>query len=254
MDLWLAEFIGTAILILLGNGVVANVVLERTKGHGAGWIVIAAGWGFAVYTAVVCVGEISGAHLNPAVTVGLAAAGEFPWKQVALYVSAQMAGAFVGAVLVFLFYFPHYGVTVDADAKLATFCTAPGIRSPGFNFFGEVVATFVLVYAVLMFVDPKLTLPNLTGSDVNSGNINVGLGTIGAVRVGLLVFAIGLSLGGTTGYAINPARDLAPRLAHALLPIPGKRNSDWAYSWIPIFGPLLGGLLTPLLAGMNSLL
>jgi glycerol uptake facilitator protein len=251
MDLWLAEFIGTAVLILLGNGVVANVVLERTKGHGGGWIVITAGWGFAVYTAVVCVGEISGAHLNPAVTVGLAAAGKFEWEQVPLYVSAQMAGAFVGAILVFLFYFPHYLVTKDPDAKLATFCTAPGIRSPGFNFLGEVVATFVLVYAVLMFVDPKLTLPTIAAANLNAGNINVGLGTIGAVRVGLLVFAIGLSLGGTTGYAINPARDLAPRLAHALLPIPGKRDGDWSYSWIPVLGPLVGGLLAALLAGVR---
>jgi glycerol uptake facilitator protein len=251
MDLWLAEFIGTAILILLGNGVVANVVLERTKGHGAGWIVIAAGWGCAVYTAVVCVGEISGAHLNPAVSLGLAAAGKFPWEQVPLYVSAQMAGGFVGAVLVFLFYYPHYRVTDDADSKLATFCNAPGIRSVGFNFLGEVVATFVLVYAVLMFVDPKLTLPTVATADINAGDIKVGLGTIGAVRVGLLVFAIGLSLGGTTGYAINPARDLAPRLAHALLPVPGKRDSDWSYSWIPVVGPLLGGLLAALLAGIR---
>ena len=251
MNLWLAEFIGTAILILLGNGVVANVVLERTKGHGGGWIVIAAGWGFAVYSAVVCVGEISGGHLNPAVSVGLAAAGKFPWEQVPLFVSAQMAGAFAGAVLVFLFYFPHYGVTDNADSKLATFCTGPGIRSVGFNFLGEVVATFVLVYAVLMFVDPKLTLPNVATTDMNVDDINVGLGTIGAVRVGLIVFAIGLSLGGTTGYAINPARDLAPRLAHALLPVPGKRDSDWSYSWIPVVAPLLGGLLAALLAGVR---
>lgn len=246
MDLWLAEFIGTAILILLGNGVVANVVLDRTKGHGGGWIVIAAGWGCAVYTAVVCVGEISGAHLNPAVSVGLAAAGKFPWEQVPLFVSAQMAGAFVGAVLVFLFYFPHYVVTKDPDSKLGTFCTGPGIRSVPFNFFAEVVATFVLVYAVLMFVDPKLTLPTLATADVK-----LGLGTIGAVRVGLIVFAIGLSLGGTTGYAINPARDLAPRLAHALLPVPDKRDSDWSYSWIPVVGPLAGGLLAALLAGIR---
>lgn len=251
MDLWLAEFIGTAILILLGNGVVANVVLERTKGHGAGLIVIAAGWGCAVYTAVVCVGEISGAHLNPAVSVGLAAAGKFSWEQVPLYVSAQMAGGFAGAVLVFLFYYPHYGVTDDADAKLATFCNAPAIRSAGFNLLGEVMATFVLVYAVLMFVDPKLTLPTVATTDINAGDIKVGLGTIGAVRVGLLVFAIGLSLGGTTGYAINPARDLSPRLAHALLPVPGKRDSDWSYSWIPVIGPLIGGLLAALLAGVR---
>jgi glycerol uptake facilitator protein len=251
MDLWLAEFIGTAILILLGNGVVANVVLERTKGHGGGWIVIAAGWGFAVYTAVVCVGEISGAHLNPAVSLGLAIAGKFSWEQVPLYVSGQMAGAFVGAVLVFLFYYPHYRVTKDPDAKLGTFCTAPGIRSVGFNFFGEVVATFVLVYAVLMFVDPKLTLPTVASANINVGAANVGLGTIGAVRVGLIVFAIGLSLGGTTGYAINPARDLAPRLAHALLPVPGKGDSDWSYSWIPVVAPLLGGLLAALLAGVR---
>jgi glycerol uptake facilitator protein len=251
MDLWLAEFIGTAILVLLGNGVVANVVLERTKGHGGGWIVVAAGWGCAVYTAVVCVGEISGAHLNPAVSLGLAAAGKFPWEQVPLFVSAQMAGGFAGAVLVFLFYYPHYGVTDDADGKLATFCNAPAIRAPLFNLFGEVVATFVLVYAVLMFVDPQLTLPTAATAAINAGDVKVGLGTIGAVRVGLIVFAIGLCLGGTTGYAINPARDFAPRLAHALLPVPGKRDSDWPYSWIPVLGPLAGGLLAALLAGVK---
>lgn len=246
MNLWLAEFIGTAILILLGNGVVANVVLERTKGHGGGWIVIAAGWGLAVYTAVACVGEISGAHLNPAVTLGLAAAGKFSWEQVPLFVSAQMAGGFVGAVLVFLFYAPHYRVTDDADAKLATFCTGPGIRSAPFNFFGELVATFVLVYAVLMFVDPQITLGGGASDD-----IKLGLGSLGAIRVGLIVFAIGLSLGGTTGYAINPARDLAPRLAHALLPVPDKRDSDWPYSWIPVLAPLAGGYLAALLAGVK---
>lgn len=245
MIVWLAELIGTAILVLLGNGVVANVVLDRTKGHGAGWIVITAGWAFAVYSAVVCVGEVSGAHLNPAVTVGLAAAGKFAWDQVPLFISAQMAGGFVGAVLVYLFYMPHYRVTANADGKLATFCTGPAIRSVPHNFIGETIGTLVLVYAVLRFQSP--TLP---GSSVGADKIPVGLGSIGAFQVAFIVFAIGLSLGGTTGYAINPARDLAPRLAHALLPVPGKRDSDWGYSWIPVVGPIVGAILAAMLASV----
>ncbi len=239
MNVYLAELLGTAILILLGNGVVANVVLERTKGHGAGWIVICAGWGFAVYTAVLCVGETSGAHINPAVTVGVALAGQFDWGQVPGYIAAQMVGAFVGAVLVYLFYMQHYDVTADADGKLATFCTGPSIRHVGLNLLCEVVATFVLVYAVLLISDPSFAWAT-TGA---AAPVPVGLGSIGAVRVGLVVFAIGLSLGGTTGYAINPARDLGPRLAHAVLPIAGKRDSDWGYAAVPVVGPLLGAAL-----------
>ena len=244
MNVYLAELLGTAILILLGNGVVANVVLDRTKGHGAGWIVICAGWGFAVYTAVLCVGETSGAHINPAVTLGVALAGRFAWDQVPGYIAAQMVGAFVGAVVVYLFYMKHYEATADADGKLATFSTNPNIRHFGLNLLCEAVATFVLVYAVLLISDPSFAWA-ATGV---AASVPVGLGSIGAVRVGLVVFAIGLSLGGTTGYAINPARDLGPRLAHAVLPIAGKRDSDWGYAAVPVVGPLIGAALAAWLA------
>ena len=243
MHSYTAEFIGTAILILLGNGVVANVVLRDTKGHDAGWIVICAGWSFAVYTAVLCVGQFSGAHLNPAVTVGLAVAGAFEWNLAAGYVVAQLAGAITGAILVFVFYKPHYDATDNAVAKLATFCTAPNIRALPYNFFGEAAATFVLVYSVLLMVDPSFTI-EVAGV---KGEIPVGLGSIGALPVGLIVFAIGLSLGGTTGYAINPARDLGPRIAHFLLPIKDKRDSDWSYAVIPVLGPITGGVLAAML-------
>ena len=244
MNVYLAELLGTAILILLGNGVVANVVLDRTKGHGAGWIVICAGWGFAVYTAVLCVGETSGAHINPAVTLGVALAGRFAWEQVPGYIAAQMVGAYVGAVVVYLFYMKHYEATADADGKLATFSTSPNIRHFGLNLLCEAVATFVLVYAVLLISDPSFAWA-ATGV---AASVPVGLGSIGAVRVGLVVFAIGLSLGGTTGYAINPARDLGPRLAHAVLPIAGKRDSDWGYAAVPVVGPLIGAALAAWLA------
>lgn len=244
MNVYLAELLGTAILILLGNGVVANVVLDRTKGHGAGWIVICAGWGFAVYTAVLCVGETSGAHINPAVTLGVALAGRFAWDQVPGYIAAQMVGAYVGAVVVYLFYMKHYEATADADGKLATFSTSPNIRHFGLNLLCEAVATFVLVYAVLLISDPSFAWA-ATGV---AASVPVGLGSIGAVRVGLVVFAIGLSLGGTTGYAINPARDLGPRLAHAVLPIAGKRDSDWGYAAVPVVGPLIGAALAAWLA------
>ena len=267
----LAEFLGTALLILLGNGVVANVVLKETKGHGSGWIVICAGWGFAVFVAVACVGEISGAHINPAVTLGLAVAGRFAWAKVLGYVIAQMAGAILGGGLVFLFYHSHYTISDDADGKLATFCTAPAIRKLPNNFLSEVLGTFVLMLAVLLHVDPSfetsdqsaqptastdevnLATPGgeevgpATGDDQKS---TVGLGSIGALEVGLVVFGIGLSLGGTTGYAINPARDLGPRIAHALLPVPGKRDSDWSYAHIPIAVPLIGAALAACLAGV----
>ncbi len=244
MSPFLAELFGTAILVLLGNGVVANVLLGDTKGNGGGWIVIAAGWGFAVYTAVLCVEQFSGAHLNPAVTIGLAFAGEFAWNLVPGYIAAQMLGGFCGAVLVFCFYKLHYDRTDDGDLKLATFCTSANIRSAPFNLFSEVVATFVLVYAVLMMSDPTFALEAESGA----AEIPVGLGSIGALRVGLVVFTIGLCLGGTTGYAINPARDLAPRIAHWLLPVPGKRDSDWTYAPIPVLGPLLGACLAAMLA------
>ena len=244
-----AEILGTAILVLLGTGVVANVVLNQTKGNSGGWIVITAGWGLAVYTAVLCTEQYSGAHLNPAVSIGLATAGEFAWKLVPSYVLAQMLGGFFGAVLVFFFYKSHYERTEDGDLKLATFCTSPNIRSLPLNLLSEIVGTFVLVYAVLMMADPMFTLDAESGSR----EIPVGLGSIGALRVGLVVFAIGLSLGGTTGYAINPARDLSPRLAHWLLPVPGKRDSDWSYSPIPVVGPIVGAMLAAALANLSSL-
>jgi glycerol uptake facilitator protein len=234
MQNYLAEFVGTLLLILLGDGVVANVVLERTKGHGSGWIVIAFGWAMAVYVAVWCVGPISGAHINPAVTLALAAAGDFEWTQVPGYMIAQFVGAFVGAVLVYIVYRDHFAVTNSADAKLGTFATGPAIRNSLSNFVSEVVGTAVLVLAVLFATSP--------GEPIDAA-MKPGLATLGALRVGFVVLAIGLCLGGTTGYAINPARDLGPRIAHFLLPIPGKRDSDWGYSWIPVAGPLVGALL-----------
>ena len=241
MDAYIAEFMGTALLVLLGNGVVANVVLRQTKGEGSGWIVITFGWGMAVFVSVFCVGDISGAHINPAVTLGLAVAGKFAWSSVAGYVVAQILGGIVGATLVYLVYKDHYAVTDDPGGKLATFSTGPAIRGAGTNLFSEVIGTFVLVFAVLSMVAPSLSL------DGGVAEAALGLGAIGALPVGLLVFAIGLSLGGTTGYAINPARDFGPRIAHAILPIPGKGDSDWGYAWIPVAGPLLGGLLAALL-------
>ena len=239
MNVYLAELLGTAILVLLGNGVVANVVLDRTKGRDAGWIVVTAGWGIAVFVAVVCVAESSGAHINPAVTLGVAVAGEFEWARVPGYILAQLLGAFLGAVIVYFFYHGHYAATSDGDRKLATFCTAPAIRSPVTNFFCEVVGTFVLVFTVLLAADSSLEV-------ADGSTARIGLGALGALPVGLLVFGIGLSLGGTTGYAINPARDLSPRAAHALLGIPGKRDSDWSYAWIPSLGPMVGGALAAL--------
>jgi glycerol uptake facilitator protein len=240
MNPFVAEFLGTAILILLGNGVVANVVLDKTKGHAGGWIVITAGWALAVFTGVMCVGQFSGAHLNPAVTVGLVVAGKFSALKAVEYIIAQMAGAFVGAVLVYQFYQPHYAASSDAGAKLATFCTGPAIRHFPSNILGEIVGTFVLVFAVLLAADPKFEL--------SAGeSVTVGMGSLGAMPVALVVFAIGLSLGGTTGYAINPARDLAPRLAHAVLPIPGKGDSDWGYAPIPVIGPIVGAVIAAVL-------
>lgn len=246
MNPFLAELIGTTILVLFGNGVVANVVLNRTKGNSGGWIVITAGWAFGVFTGVFCSQSVSGAHLNPAVTLALALAGSFPWKDVATYLAAQMLGGFLGGTLVFLFYREHFRISSDADGKLACFCTAPNIRHLPQSFFCEMVGTFFLILPVFLMTSPSIKLsPVLVGG--NSGEVTIGLGTIGALPVALLVFALGLSLGGTTGYAINPARDLGPRLAHALLPIPGKRDGDWAYSWVPVLGPFTGAVLATLL-------
>lgn len=237
MHPYIAEFVGTALLLLLGDGVVANVVLNRTKGHGSGWIVITFGWGMAVFVAVFCVAAFSGAHINPAVTLGLAVAGKFTWSLVPGYVTAQFLGAATGALLVWLTYRNHFRATEGQGAKLAVFATRPEIRDPTSNVFSEVIGTFVLVFAVLY-----LAAPTLAGPDGSVG----GLGALDALPVGLLVLAIGLSLGGTTGYAINPARDLGPRLVHALVPIPGKGSSDWGYAWIPVGGPAVGGILAAL--------
>jgi glycerol uptake facilitator protein len=251
MEAYFAEFVGTALLILLGNGVVANVVLPKTKGNNSGWIVITFGWGMAVFVAVWCVGPISNAHINPAVTLGLTLAGLFPWTKVSGYWIAQMAGAIAGATLVFVVYADHYKVSGDPDAKLATFATAPAIRNTGNNFFSELIGTFVLVFAVLMAVEPTFSLErNITTDQIPP--LKFGLGTLGALPVGLLVLAIGLSLGGTTGYAINPARDLGPRIAHYFLPIPGKRDSDWEYAWIPVAGPFAGAVAAVLMRSLMA--
>jgi len=245
MNPLLAELIGTAILIVFGAGVVANVVLARTKGGNSGWIVISWGWAIGVFVGVFCAQPYSGAHLNPAVTLGLAAAGKFAWNAVAGYVGAQLAGAFLGACIVGLFYAEHFKVTDDRDAKLAVFCTAPNIRSIPRAFFCEVVGTFFLVLPIFLMTEARIWLP-VAGGGRNS--VPVGLGTIGALPVALLVLGLGLSLGGTTGYAINPARDLGPRLAHAFLPLGTKRDADWGYAWVPVVGPLMGGLLAALVA------
>ena len=239
MQNFLAEFIGTMLLILLGDGVVANVVLGRTKGQNGGWIVITVGWAVAVALAVYAVGRLSGAHLNPAVTIGLAAIGSFSWADVPLYVVAQFAGAFVGAVLVWIAYFPHWEATTDPDLKLAVFATGPAIRRPVPNLITEVIGTAVLLFGVLAIAANAQTLSK-------PGDIDLTLvfsRGLQPLLVGILVLGIGASLGGPTGYAINPARDLGPRLAHALLPIAGKGTSDWDYAWVPIVGPLIGGVL-----------
>ena len=236
----LAEFIGTALLITFGNGVVANVVLARTKGNNSGWIVITAGWALGVFVGVFSSQAVSGAHLNPAVTLAMAAAGKFSWSSVPGYVLAQLLGGVAGGALVFLHYREHFKATEDGNAKLACFSTAPNVRNLPQAFFCEVVGTFLLVLPVFFMTDAKIKLPFLPAP---SSDVVIGLGTLGALPVALLVFAIGLSLGGTTGYAINPARDLGPRIAHALLPVPGKRDGDWGYAWIPVLGPLVGGLL-----------
>jgi glycerol uptake facilitator protein len=230
MSPWLAEFVGTALLVLLGNGVVANVILQKTKGHGSGLIVIAIGWGMAVFVAVLCTAAASGAHLNPSISVALAVAGKFPWADVPGYVAMQMLGGMMGAFLVWVVYQKHFEATPDGDTKLAVFCTGPAIRGTFGSLASEVIATFVLVFAVL----------NMVASDV-------GLGAISALPVGLLVLGIGVSLGGTTGYAMSAARDLGPRIMHALLPISGKRDSDWRYAWVPVVGPLLGAVLAALM-------
>jgi glycerol uptake facilitator protein len=233
---YLAEFVGTLILILLGDGVVAAVLLRNSKAEHSGWIVITFGWGMAVAVAVYAVFAISGAHINPAVTIGLASIGAFPWAQVPGYIIAQFLGAFVGAVLVYVAYLDHWKETDDPTLKLGVFSTIPQIRNPISNFITEVIGTAMLLFGVVAIAG----LITRIGSDIFS------LG-IFPLLIGFLVLSIGLSLGGPTGYAINPARDLAPRIAHAILPIPGKGDSDWSYSWIPVVAPIVGGVIGALL-------
>lgn len=238
MDIFVAELVGTALLIILGDGVVANVVLARTKGNDSGWLVIATGWGLAVALAVYCVGRISGAHINPAVSVGLWSIGELDAALLPTYIGAQLLGAFAGAVVVYLAYRPHWAVTDDPEAKLGVFCTGPAMPGRrGANFATEAVGTAVLVFGVLAIA---ANASELAGEIDLSAVFATG---INPLLVGFLVWGIGLSLGGPTGYAINPARDLGPRIAHAVLPIPGKGGSDWGYAWVPVAGPLAGGVL-----------
>ncbi len=227
MNTFVAELVGTMLLIVLGDGVVAAVVLTKSKAQNSGWIVITTGWALAVAIPVYVVGRISGAHINPAVTLGLAAVGRFPWSGVAGYLAAQFLGAFLGAIVVWLAYLAHWGVTEDKAAKLVVFSTAPAIRNYPLNLLTEAIGTFVLVFGILALGADK--------PSVQSG--------LTPLLIGFLIWSIGLSLGGPTGFAINPARDLGPRIAHALLPIPGKGGSDWGYCWVPIVGPVIGGIL-----------
>ena len=230
MKILIGEIIGTMILILLGDGVVAGVLLGKTKGNNSGWVVITIAWAMAVFVGAYVAAPVSGAHLNPAVTIGLAVAGSTPWAQVPTYLIGEFVGAFLGAVLVFLHYYPHWAETKDAGLKLAVFSTGPAIRSTVWNLVSEIIGTFMLIFGILAL----------------GGNRFSGVGTL---PVALLVMAIGMSLGHTTGYAINPARDLGPRIAHFVLPIPGKGDSDWGYSWIPVVGPIIGAVIAALLYG-----
>lgn len=239
MTPFIAELLGTSLLILLGNGVVANVVLSGTKGHNSGWIVITTGWAMGVYVGVLVAGPYSGAHINPAVTISLAIAGLFEWSQVPIYILAQFLGAMLGTFLVWVMYRDHYKLSEDRNGIMATFCTAPAIRNLPVNLISEIIGTFVLLFAVFYIVSPELSIEHQ--------NVKFGLGSLGAIPVTFIVWVIGLSLGGTTGYAINPARDLGPRIVHALLPMKNKRDSDWGYSWIPVVGPIIGGSLAAIL-------
>jgi glycerol uptake facilitator protein len=228
MSHFLAELIGTMILIILGDGVVANIALKKTGGHNAGLIVIATGWAFAVGIPAWIFGTVSGAHFNPALTIALAAIGKFAWADVPMYILAQFIGAIIGAAIVWLHYLPHWEVTEDKATKLGVFCTAPAIKNTPANFISEFIGTFVLVFGIL---------------GLGTVQMVAGLGTLG---VAFLIWVIGVSLGGTTGYAINPARDLGPRIAHAILPIAGKGDSNWGYAWIPVVAPIVGAVTAAL--------
>ena len=237
MTPFVAEFLGTALLILLGNGVVANVVLNGTKGNGGGWIAITTAWALAVFVAVVVAGPYSGAHLNPAVTIGLAIVGKFDWAMVPVYMLAQLLGAMTGSLFVWLKYIDHFKATEDKGLKLASFSTGPAIKNNVANLFSEIIGSFVLLFVIF----------HITSAEIVDTKAPLGLGSIGAIPVMFLVWAIGLSLGGTTGYAINPVRDLGPRIMHSILPVAGKGSSEWSYAWIPITGPIIGASLGALL-------
>src|SRR6056297_461086 len=254
MSPYIAEIVGTAILMLLGNGVVANVLVKDSKGNGGGWITITWGWGIAVFTAVYVVGQYSGAHINPAVTLGLAFGGLFDWAQVPFYIGAQVLGAAIGSLLVWLAYKDHFAKEENADLILASHSTAPAIRKYSSNVMTEAIGTLMLVFGVFYLASPGFIGLNgelLETIFIDGVEVGFGLGSLSALPVGLLVLGIGLSLGGPTGYAINPARDLGPRIMHAILPIPGKRDNDWAYSWVPVVGPIIGAFLA---AGLYQLL
>ena len=240
MTPFFAEFIGTMLLLLMGGGVVANVCLAKTKGYGAGWLAITTAWALGVFIGVVVAGPYSGAHLNPAVSIGLAIGGTFPWSEVPVYILAQFLGAAAGALIVWLVYKDHFDATDDQGIKLGVFCTNPAISNPLINFLTEMVGAFVLMFVVFYITDGELTY------DSNS-TLPIGLGSVGAIPVAFTVWVIGLSLGGPTGYAINPARDLAPRFMHMILPIKGKGSSHWGYAWIPGIAPLAGSALAAML-------
>ena len=236
MQQYLFEFIGTLVLVLLGDGVCAATSLNKSKAKGGGWVVVALAWGFAVMMGVLIAGPVSGAHLNPALTVGLAVAGTFPWASVPGYVVAQLFGGFAGACLVYVHYKDHYDATADdPDTMLGTFCTMPAIWNPWRNFLSEVIATCLLVFVILALATD--------GNLFHVGPSSASPGALGSLPVTCLIMSLGMSLGGTTGYAMNPARDLPPRCAHALLPIKGKRDSGWSYSWVPVLGPVAGAVL-----------
>jgi glycerol uptake facilitator protein len=239
MQNFLAELVGTMLLVILGDGVVANVLLNRSKGQNSGWIVITVGWAVAVAMAVYAVGRFSGAHINPAVTIALAVTGSFSWAEVPSYLAAQMIGAFLGAVVVWLAYLPHWAPTQNPGDKLAVFCTGPAVRATGPNLLTEIIGTAVLLFGILAIAANAQTLSKAGDLDLTL----VFSRGLQPLLVGVLVLGIGVSLGGPTGYAINPARDLGPRLAHAVLPIAGKGGSDWEYAWIPVVGPLIGGIV-----------